>query len=282
MDCMKRRNFLQAAGVIGATGSGALAGENPPGGETSQAPETRQNQPGQKRVLVTSADSPLGQAVAAALGGRYRVHLTSSLDVPTAQPFMRSDLGHDESTNALVQGTDAIVHIATPPPDADQYGQIDHRARCTYNLLMAAAEERIETVVYLSSLEMFKGYDEDYEVTEDWQPLLSSQPAALADYLGEFTCREFAHESRLRVVVLRLGTVVREDEVQGKPFDPLWVEQRDVVQAIASTLHVSLDDTELAGRRWTILHIGSGSPDARFTSQRAAELIGYQPQFNWE
>ena len=279
---MKRRNFLQAAGVIGATGSSGLAGGNAQTGETSQPCEVIQNQPDQKRVLVTSADSPLAQAVAAELDTAYRVRLTSSLDVPATQPFTRSDLGHDESTNTLVRGTDAIVHVATPPGGSERTRQIDHRTRCTYNLLMAAAEEGVQTVVYLSSLEILLGYDEDYEVTEDWKPLISSQSVALSDYLGEFTCREFAHESRLRVVVLRLGRVVRRDEVRGKPFDPLWVEQQDVTRAIAGTLCLSLGDTELSRRRWTILHIGSGSPDARFTSQRAAQLIEYQPQFNWE
>lgn len=279
---MKRRNFLQVAGVIGATGSSGLAAQNARTGETSEPREVIQNQAGQKRVLITSADSPLGQAVAAELGSAYQIHLTSSLEVSTTQPFTRSDLGHDESTNALVRGTDAIVHVAEPPPGADQSGQIDHRTRCTYNLLMAAAEEGVQTVVYLSSLAMLLDYDEDYEVTEGWQPLISSQPAVLSDYLGEFTCREFAHESRLRVIVLRLGTVVRSDEVRGKPFDPLWVEQQDVTRAIAGTLRLSLGDTDLSRSRWTILHIGSGSPDARFTSQRAAEVIGYQPQFNWE
>ena len=54
------------------------------------------------RVLITGAASPLGQAIAARLRTDYQVRLTDREEVSTDLEFVRSDLGHDEATDALV------------------------------------------------------------------------------------------------------------------------------------------------------------------------------------
>ena len=279
---MKRRDFMQTAGVLGAAGTSLLAeaGRAAPR-DTTEVSSDAQNDQNTKSVLITSAHSQLAQAIAAKLTGAYQVHLTSPIDVVCDYLFEHNELGPDDSTNALVRGADAIVHVAAPLPDSDQSERIDYCTRCTYNLLKAATDEGVRTVVYLSSLNMMLGYDEDYEVIEDWRPLISSNGENLSAYLGEFTCREFAHESKLRVVVLRLGKVVRADDVQGKPFDPLWVDQRDVAQAVSKTLDGWLINETMSGRRWTIFHILSGSPHERFSSRRAQQEMDYNPQFSW-
>jgi nucleoside-diphosphate-sugar epimerase len=100
--------------------------------------------------------------------------------------------------------------------------------------------------------------------------------------LGEFVCREFARERKIRVVVLRLGKVVRGEEVKEKAFDPLWVEERDVAQAVLAALSSSSKDSESGvASWWSVLHIGADSPRARFSVARARRQLGYQPQFRW-
>ena len=276
---MKRRHFLQRAGLLCASGTTIAAGTTKAAtaAQSDQAKEDGQI----KSVLVTSAHTPLARAIAAGLGDAYRVHLTGPLEMATDAPYTRSDLGHDESTDRLVSGMDAVVHVAQPPPGASERERIDHRTRGTYNLLRAAAKEGARRGVYLSSLAMMTGYDEDFEVTEDWRPPLTDRPHVLSDCLGEFTCREFARAGQLGVVVLRLGTVVKADEVKGKPFDPLWVEERDAASAVRGALAAQFSDNGSSVGFWKIFHIQSGSPSARFTSARAQSALGYQPQFNW-
>ncbi len=232
-------------------------------------------------VLVTSAESRLAQAVAAGLSDRCRVRLTAPSEVQTGFDFVRSTLDDDEATRGVVRGMDAIVHVAEPPQGADGAGQIDHRTRGTYNLLKAAAQEGVRGVVYLSSLAVMTGYGERLDVNEDFRPLATSHPGVLSHYLGEFTCREFARQRQLEVVVLRLGKVVQADEVAGRPFDPLWVDQGDVVQAVSRAVALQLADG--AGRlgAWSVFHIASGSPRGRFSPQKAARLLGYKPRFQW-
>jgi hypothetical protein len=82
--------------------------------------------------------------------------------------------------------------------------------------------------------------------------------------------------------VLRLGKVVHADEVGGKPFDPLWVDERDVAQATSKALALETE-TYRGERPWTIYHIQSGSPRARFAidSAKSERGLNYKPRFNW-
>lgn len=282
---MKRRDFLQKAGVaaIGAPVFGGAAsraaGAAPPTPATvadrPTAPKTARN------VLVTSAQSRLAQAVADALSPDWQVRLTAPSDVPTTHQFRREELSHNAATVELVRGMDAVVHLAEAPPGTGAAEQIDYCTRCTYHLLRAAAQEGVRRLVYLSSLAMLTAYDPDFDVTEDWRPLASGEATGLPAYLGEFTCREFARQGPLHVVVLRLGRVVGAEEVAGTPFDPLWVERRDVAEAVRLVLAVPDRDPRLGPDRWSVFHIGHDSPRARFSVAKAKRLLGYQPRHNW-
>ena len=279
---MKRRDFLQQAGMVGVGSAAALATD---GNSVADASEKQTDaEPGEepiRTILITSAHSRVVQALAAELAGHFQLRLTAPVDIHAIHPFVRSELGHDESINDVVGGMDAIVHVADPPPNSDPAARIDYRTRCTYNLLNAAVAEGVRKVVYLSSLEVMTGYDDDFEVTEVWRPLVSSNPEKLSNYLGEFTCREFAHEFKMPVVVLRLGKVVRADEVKDQPFDPMWVDERDVAQAVSRALSTWSSDHSQGKRQWSIYHIQSGSPRATFSSKKAEDVLGYKPQHAW-
>lgn len=283
---MRRRDFLQKTAFT-ALGAPVLAGAEGRAAAPAALPTPRAARPSQapagkkRNVLITSAHSRLAQAMADALAADCQIRLTAVADVRTSHPFTRCDLGHGAATTEPVRGMDAIVHVAEPLPGAGEAERIDHRTRCTYNLLRAAVQEGVTRVVYLSSLAMMTAYDPEFEVSEDWRPLPHSEATGLSDYLGEFTCREFARQGRLRVVVLRLGRVVRAEAVAGKPFDPLWVDERDVAQAVGLVLVARDNDPRPGHDRWSVFHIGHDSPRARFSVAKAKRLLGYKPQFNW-
>ena len=254
---INRRRFLRDSSVAGAAPLAAA-----------------QVAPGRKPLLITSGASRLAQALASGLKEKYAIRLTERIPVRTEHEFFPCALDPDAATSAAVHGVEAIVHTAEPLPEETAQQQIDLLTRCTYNLLWAAAAEAVPRVILLSTLELMTGYPANFTVGETWRPRPSLQPPVLAKHLCEFTSREFAREGKISVVVLRLGKVVRAGEVSGQAVDPLWVEERDVVHAVACAL------TAKAGP-WQVYHIQADSAGARFAVTRAKSALGYRPQFHW-
>jgi nucleoside-diphosphate-sugar epimerase len=227
-------------------------------------------------ILLTGAASALGQALATGLKDQHQLRLSASTAIDTDGEFIRSDLGHEEEIDRLVAGIDTIVHLPNPAADhTDAAVWIDATTRCTYNLLTAAAAANVGQIILLSTLDLFLPYDADMVVNGTWRPLPSCEPAILGPHLSEFIAGEFAHTNALRLLIVRLGHVVRADEVKGQAFDPMWVDERDVVQAIANALEKDLP-------AYAIAHIQSDSPNARFRINTARDLLDYAPQFNFE
>ncbi len=231
-------------------------------------------------ILITSAGSELARRLAASLAESHTLRLTELHAVETAFPpdseFVESELGHDASTNELVRGMDAIVHIAEIPAallakaaQPENYA-IDYQTRCTYNLLMAAAAEGVKHVIYVSTLRLFEQHGEDWTVTESWRPRPSVDGFVLSKHLGEFTCREFARERKLSVTCLRLGNLVNAANAS-IGFDSLWLEMNDAISAIQGAL--------ASPSQWGIFHIQSEFPGSRFSSDKAKGHLKFKPQF---
>lgn len=228
-------------------------------------------------ILITSAASALAQQVATALSEAHTIRLTELHNVESDFDFVQSALGHDEATNDLVRGVDTIIHIAEIPPDilakADQPDNyaIDYQTRCTYNLLMAAAEAGVKRFIYASTLRLFEQHGENWTVSESWRPRPSVDSFVLSKHLGEFTCREFARERKINVTCLRLGNLVTAETAATTEYDSVWLEISDAVAAFQGAL--------TSPSQWDIYHIQSEFPGARFSVRTAKAEIEFNPQF---
>ena len=159
-------------------------------------------------ILITSAGERFSVRLAEALGKTHELRLTDRRRTPEGTPVVLSQLGDDESTDDLVKDIDVIVHWGKPDPEASDSEQLDHAMRCTYNLLWAASQAGVSRFVYLSSLSVMERHDDAHAVTEQWRPAPTTEMAGLCNHLGEYVCREFARESRIDVVCLRLGDIL--------------------------------------------------------------------------
>ena len=228
-------------------------------------------------ILITSAGSELARSLAEAVAESHTLRLTELEPVDTEFEFVQSALGHDESTDELVAGMDAIVHIAEIPPNvlaaSDQPGnfEIDYQTRCTYNLMMAAAAADVKHFIYASTLRLFEQHGEDWTVGENWRPRPTVDSFVLAKHLGEFTCREFARERKLHVTCLRLGVLTTAEAAAAEPFNSMWLEMNDAVTAFQGALE--------APSRWGIFHVQSEFPGSRFAVDTAKGHLKFTPQF---
>jgi nucleoside-diphosphate-sugar epimerase len=232
-------------------------------------------------VLITSAATDLAQALATTLSSEHQIRLTDLIDVQTEFEFVKSDLGHEEATNQLVQGMDAVIHLAQLPPalldrstDPENV-EIGFLTRCTYNLLWAAAEEKVPHAIFASTLRLMDAYDENWTVSEKWRPRPGTDTPVLSRHLGEFTCREFAREGRIGVTCLRLGTLATAADAANPPFDSTCLEMQDAVHAFDCAL-------KAGPGRWAIFHIQSEFPNSRFSIHKAKEFLKFNPQFTVE
>jgi nucleoside-diphosphate-sugar epimerase len=271
---VKRRDFLRGAGatVAGGATAGALGRHDILAAETPAAAL----QP--PRVLVTSADGELARTVAQGLTGKFRVALTASRDVTTDLPFTRSDLPHGAVTRALVRGLTAIVHVAETGTEADEPAAIESWPRATYNLLEAAVAEGVPRVVYLSTLRLMAGHDEQFQVDEDWQPWATPGAGCLAAHLGEFCCREFTRDGRLTVIVLRLGRLTAGTAAAGRGADVPLLDPADAVQAVALALQAPPIADGRGTANWAIFHVHSEAANTRFPRATAERLLGFRPK----
>ena len=221
------------------------------------------------KVLLTSATSTLGQIVATELS-EHQLRLTDRAMSGLKGEYVCAPLEHDASTNLLVRGMDAIVVVGEPLVDEAGPEYLDAMTRRLYNLLMAAYEEGVSRVVYLSTLDLMTAYGPEYIVTERWRPRPTPEPHLLGKHLGEYVCREFAREHKLTIVILRLGTVVVAGDVTSERIDAMWLDQGDCGRAIEKALVADVPP-------WTVLHIQGNQAGARFPVKDAERLIGFVP-----
>ena len=228
-------------------------------------------------VLITSAGSELARRLAAAASESHTIRLTELEPVDTSFEFVQSELGHDASTNELVKGMDAIIHIAEVPSnlkansDQPDNFEIDYQTRCTYNLLLAASTEGVQHFIYASTLRLFEQHGEDWTVKENWRPRPSVDSFVLAKHLGEFACREFAREGKINVTCLRLGAVIADEDAADAEFNSMWLGINDVVAALQGALE--------APSEWDIFHVQSEFPGSRFDVSKAKGHLKFDPQF---
>jgi nucleoside-diphosphate-sugar epimerase len=239
------------------------------------------------KILITGAAGPLAQSLAVSLRRGHELRLLDSEPVTTEWEFLQGDLRNEEDCRAAVADREVVIHLSElrdgqEPEGLDRdQALLDWHTRGTYHLMKAAVAAGVKQFVHASTLEVLGTYPAEWTVTEGWKPRPPTEAGPLARYAEELILREFSREGPVRVVCLRLGRVVREQDVQGQPFDPWWVEVRDVVHAFRRTL--SSDYERLwATRSWWVFHILSNAPGARFMLKQALDPpLEYHPLYDF-
>jgi nucleoside-diphosphate-sugar epimerase len=227
------------------------------------------------KILITGAATLLGKAVIAALKDEHQLKLIDGTIVE-----------EDEAAEA-VKDVEALVHLAAACPDhvtseGDEREQtlLDHASRGTYNLVKTAVAAGVQRIVYGSSLCVVENYPEDYVVTEHWKPHPNPEAASLAPFMGELICRELTSVENVAVICLRFGVIVREEDVQGQPFNPLWVDVRDAAQAVQRAVAMDVGKN-MQHHRWWLWHVGADHPNARYLVNNAKSGLKYEPEHNF-
>ncbi len=221
------------------------------------------------RILITGADRSLGRHAARHLGREHAIRLTGAAPADDlGDDYRPADLTSPEQVAALVEGMDAVLHLAEfdpePPdgPDAEQ--ETLRRATLgTYVLCQAARQAGVGRIVVAGTLSVFDAYPDSYLIDEQWRPRPAPDAAHLAPYLCEVVAREFAREGPVTGVCLRFAPIGDDPEANTRLADALG--------AIDRALQLELGPP---GYRWHVFHVAS-SP--RYIMRNARLVLGFEP-----
>lgn len=212
------------------------------------------------RILVTGACGRIGPRVVPILAKRFDLKLTDWRPVDNAAfPIERANLLDFEETSRVVDGVDAIAHLAIASsrhykPDGTWFSQaereeehrfnletIDVNVKGTYHLFEAARRAGVRRIVYVSSLTVVLGGPEREWLTES-SPAAPYNLYACSKLFGEHLGDLYSRDHGLSVICLRLG----QPYPMGHPFEKEWrqsaralgvmVAFEDIAQAIERAL----------------------------------------------
>ena len=181
------------------------------------------------KVLVTGATGTIGANVVKRLvESRYEVRAQvrpGSRQLPKIQglpvEIRPADLLDREALGALVEGVDAVVHLAAmvPKAGADTFGYVDVNIAATAVLLEAArrASSRLTRFVYASSTVLFpqEGFRTDLFVESDKK----TRPVgmyAVSKLAGEILTHSFSRGHGLPTVILNVPETFCGRELLGE------------------------------------------------------------------
>lgn len=207
-----------------------------------------------RRVLLTGAKGLVGCAVAPILARDYALKLTDVRPLDGGGiPFEAADIREPAAVRRVVDGVDAVVHLAIAPYTGYKDANNDpayHRACLdiniggTYTLFTEACAAGVRKFVYISSLTALMGHEGAKRLGDEMlvNPL---NVYGCTKVFGENLAQVYARQFGANFTCLRLGepfpnpAVSRQQYIEryGKgAFPPHFVTMEDIAQGIDCSL----------------------------------------------
>jgi uronate dehydrogenase len=177
------------------------------------------------RILITGAAGAIGRTLREGLGGVYPVlRLADVKDLGPAgagEEVRRADLSDMAKTEPLMDGVDAVVHLAATLGSIRKDGKVvgenpwekilPNNIVGTYNVFEAARRCKVKRIVYASSIHAHGFYRRTTKIRPDSFPRPDSR-YGLSKAFGEALGRYYADKFGLEVVALRIATFKAKPE----------------------------------------------------------------------
>jgi hypothetical protein len=175
------------------------------------------------------------------------------------------------------RGVDAVINmtvIRPHPVDAFRVNTIG-----AYNVIRAAVECGIRRVVQTGPQQVTNtmpgGYWSDVDLASDVPPRPGVALYFISKFLGQEIMRVFAHEHDLEVPTLVFGPFTNPDDCEPDQLGcyPFLVSWADAAEAVRGALRAPSFP-----RPFEVFHILADLPHGRYRTERAKELLHWQPR----
>lgn len=223
-----------------------------------------------KNILISSNGSSIAKILSNCLVS-HNINFINDKDLIYSNP---------KELEKLFEKIDVYVHIGFKGFLAkDEMKLIDYHTRITYDLLFAAGKKNVEKVISISTLELYKDYEANLTVSENWEtkfPL--DQPELLCANLSEKVCKEFARDQVFEVINLRLGDLIensdtRLSEEKFKKSINLMVDLDFSSEELKQTKN-PFNSARKKGPSWINLHLQDTFEGQKFLTNKIDNLIG--------
>jgi NAD+ dependent glucose-6-phosphate dehydrogenase len=242
-------------------------------------------------ILITGSAGLIGGVLREQLADRFELR---GLDRRGGEATVEGDVRDVGAVERAAQGASAIVHLAGNASNQATWAEVlAHNVEGTWAVFDAARLAGVERVVFASSNHVVGQYELDrapgvYDLEDPWvlDPEAEPRPDSaygLSKLIGEQIGRFYAERHGVRVVCLRIGSVVRGNDPwqASQPDRPgaedrfaryraTWLSHRDCAELIAAALTADV--------RWAVVY-GVSDNRRRFWDLEGAErILGFRPK----
>ena len=233
-----------------------------------------------KTVLITGAAGMIGQVLMRRLANTYELR---GLDIKPAQGIDNVSVADFGGLSTSFHGVDVVVHLgAVVSPDSTWDDVLEHNIIGTRNVYEAARVQGVQRVVFASSHQSMRLYeDEEPYVSvlagrlapQTVPPIRIDMPFRPSGFygaskaFGEILGRVYADHYGLSVLCIRIVQVNAENH----PHGPRWFSHDDVEQMIRSCI-------EAQDIKFGVYHGVSGNSHAVWDLSNSQRDLGYRPK----
>jgi uronate dehydrogenase len=244
-------------------------------------------------VVITGSGGRIGVLLRGALAPSYQLRGIDRVPTPGLADAVVASLTDLDAILPAFKGADAVVHLAADPrhtPEIWWDTLIPDNVVATANVFEAARRGGVRRVVFFSSMHVCGMYENDppwsgiasgnytgldpatVPLVTAAMPTRPDGPYAVSKIFGESLGQYYAEAHGMEVVVVRLGTVGRDDRPgrDARSFVS-WLSHRDLAQLTQRALAASAITYEIvfgaSDNTWKI-----------YDTPHARTVLGYAPQ----
>ncbi|MDO5663376.1 MAG: NAD(P)-dependent oxidoreductase, partial [Brachybacterium sp.] len=227
----------------------------------------------ERTVLLTGATGGVGLVLAGALREDYQlIEHGRTPQTPEQEENLRAaDLEEYDEVRALMEGVDAVVHLAgSASPESTWEDVLGANIIGYRNVLEAATEAGVRRVVFASSNHAMGMYDRH----EQWPVYPADLPRGDSLYgvskaFGEILGRYYHDAFGLEVINLRIGWMSDDPlETDVDLLRAMWLSEGDTVRVVRAALEAEVT--------WGLYYAISDNPNRRWDITNTMLELGYR------